>query len=84
MSFRSKKQFDMALEQLKEADAELTTMDNQKKDVCYQIGEIAEETGDLDTAAQYYKKVYQSDIGYKDIADKIERLYEQRQSDGTG
>lgn len=80
LSFRKKGQLDLALEQLKEADSELATMDNQKKEVCYQIGEVAEEIGDLDTAAQYYKKVYQSDIGYKDIADKIERLYEQRRA----
>ena len=32
--------------------------------------------GDKVKAAEYYKQIYQADISYKDIAQKIELLYE--------
>ena len=73
--FRDKKQYDMAREQLTDALEDLHTMDAMKKDVCYLLGEISEAMGDKDTAATYYKEIYQADIGYKDIAQKIEGLY---------
>lgn len=73
--FRKKNQLDMALDQLKTADSELHVMDNTKKDISYEIGLIAQQMGDRKTAAEYYKRIYQSDIGYKDIAEKIEQMY---------
>ena len=74
--FKQKQQFDMAREQLEKASAELTEMDDLKKDVFYQLGEILEAQGDVATAVnQYYKEIYQVDIGYKDVAAKIENSY---------
>lgn len=75
MCFRKKKQYDMALEQLEKAASEIPTMDGTKKDIFYEIGEISEAMGNRDKAAEYYKQIYQVDIGYKDIAEKIERVY---------
>ena len=74
--FKQKQQFDMAREQLEKAAAELTEMDDLKKDIFYQLGETLEAQGDIATAVnQYYKEIYQVDIGYKDVAAKIEKSY---------
>jgi tetratricopeptide (TPR) repeat protein len=78
MCFKNKKQLDMAMEQLKKADSELPLMDGTKKDVMYEIGVIAEAMNDRATAAEYFKRIYQSDIGYKDISQKIEHFYQQK------
>lgn len=76
--FKQKKQFDMAREQLEKAAAELTEMDDLKKDIFYQLGETLEAQGDIAAAVnQYYKEIYQVDIGYKDVAAKIEKSYKQ-------
>ncbi len=73
--FRAKGQLDMASDQLESANGELTTMDSTKKDVCYELGSIYEELGNKDKAVEHYKLIYQSDISYKDVAQKIESLY---------
>lgn len=74
--FKQKQQYDMAREQLEKAAAELTEMDELKKDIFYALGETHEAQGDLNTAVnKYYKEIYQVDIGYKDVAAKIETSY---------
>lgn len=75
LCFRKKKQYDLALEQLTKAGAELTGMDETKKRVFYEAGEICELLGQKEKAAEYYKQIYQVDIGYRDIAEKVERGY---------
>ncbi|MFA5043598.1 MAG: tetratricopeptide repeat protein [Kiritimatiellia bacterium] len=74
--FKQKQQFDMARDQLEKAAAELPEMDDLKKDIFYQLGETLEAQGDIATAVnRYYKEIYQVDIGYKDVAAKIEKSY---------
>ncbi|MBM4143447.1 MAG: hypothetical protein FJ225_07655, partial [Lentisphaerae bacterium] len=73
--FKRKGQYDLASEQLKRAASELAVMDETKKEIIYELGSIAEATGNRAEAASYYKQIYQVDIGYRDIADKVERVY---------
>ena len=75
MSFKKKKQFDMGLQQLETAVSELGLMDDEKKEICYEIGLLAEEVGDKAKALEYLKKIYQADIGYKDVAQRVEKAY---------
>ena len=76
MCFKSKSQFDMAIEQLSKANSELVAMDDTKKKVYYELGVISELMGEPKRAADYYKEIYQVDIGYRDIAEKIEQVYQ--------
>jgi len=78
MCFQAKEQYDLALDQLKRASAEIMTMDDTKKEITYRMGEVAEAMGNEEAAAGYYKNIYQVDIGYKDVAKKIERAYGDR------
>ncbi len=77
--FRAKGQKDMAVMQLETALAQLPIMDDLRKQVLFELGEIAEENGATEKAFTLYKEIYGSDIGYRDIAAKMERLYKARQ-----
>ncbi len=75
LCFKQKKQYDIAMEQLEKAASEMHVMDDSKKDIVYEMGLISELMGHMDKAAAYYKEIYSVDIGYKDIAAKIEKAY---------
>ncbi|MBU4198604.1 MAG: tetratricopeptide repeat protein [Verrucomicrobia bacterium] len=78
LCFHKKQQLDMAREQLEKALAELPEMNDLKKDILYELGTILESMGNVKEAAdRYYKEIYQVDIGYKDVAAKIEAAYKQ-------
>ena len=77
--FRQKGQRDMAVMQLETALDQLPVMDDMKKAVLFDLGEIAEETGDVERAFKLYKEVYGADIAYKDIDAKMQRIYKLRQ-----
>lgn len=73
--FRDKRQYDMAREQLEKAVMEMIVLDDDKKEVLYQLGEVCEIVGDSAKAMEHFKQIYQVDIGFKDIASKVERGY---------
>ncbi len=75
LCFKQKEQYDIALEQLEKAASEIGVMDAVKKDIYYELGTICESTGDRSKAAKYFKEIYSVDIGYKDVAEKIEKSY---------
>ena len=73
--FKEKQQFDIALEQLEKAASELTVMDQTKKDVLYELGTVCEAMDNKAAAARYFKEIYSVDIGYRDVAAKIDQSY---------
>lgn len=75
LCFRAKEQFDMALEQLQKASGELLVMDEEKKDVLYDLGKTLEQVGRLPDAMDCFKQIYQVDIGYKDVSQRVEQGY---------
>lgn len=82
LCLKSKAQYDLAIEQLDSAQSEIYEMDDTKKLILYEMGVISELMGNLDQAAKYYKQIYQVDIGFKDISDKVASIYEARKSTG--
>ncbi len=75
LCFKAKGLRDMAFEQLKKAASEITLMDEIKKDVTYEMGILADEMGRKDEAIDYFKKIYEVDIKYRDVAQRIEASY---------
>lgn len=75
LCFKQKQQFDIALEQLEKAASELQIMDETKKDILYELGVICESMDNKEKAAKFFKEIYSVDIGYRDVADKIEKNY---------
>ncbi|MBQ4614936.1 MAG: hypothetical protein IJB31_08435 [Akkermansia sp.] len=73
--YASKNMTDMAIRQLEEANNELLSMDETKKEILYMIGGLCEKTGNKDKALENYKAIYEVDYGYRDVAHKVESAY---------
>ena len=73
--FKAKKLFDLAVAQLNTAKAELGQMDDTKKDVIYELGSCLDLMGKPDLAIAEFKAIYSEDIGFRDVADKINAFY---------
>ncbi|MCX6956440.1 MAG: tetratricopeptide repeat protein [Verrucomicrobia bacterium] len=73
--FKAKSLYDLAVAQLSTAKAELTQMDDTKKDVIYELGTCFELMGKADAAIAEFKAIYSEDIGFRDVADKINAFY---------
>lgn len=75
LCFLAKQQFDMAVEQFQKAASELPGMDDLKKAILYDLGHTLEKVNRPQEAMDCFKQIYQVDIGYKDVADKVEHGY---------
>lgn len=78
-AFRAKGQRDMAIMQLETAADQIQIMDDMKKAILFELGEMMEESGDVERAFKLYKDVYGADISYRDIDAKMQRIYKLRQ-----
>ena len=74
-TFRAKGMFDLAIKQLTDALADLHGMDNTKKEVLYDKGEIHAEMGNKEAALDCFKQIYEVDYGYRDVANRVESSY---------
>lgn len=73
--FKAKKLFDLAIMQLTTAKKDLAQMDDTKKDVIYELGACYDLMGKPDAAIAEFKEIYSEDIGFRDVADKINAFY---------
>jgi tetratricopeptide (TPR) repeat protein len=74
-ALKARKMFDLAIAQFQTAKTELPLMDALKKDVIYQLAECYEGMGKKTEAIAEYKIIYSEDIGFRDVADKINAFY---------
>ncbi|MFA6960212.1 MAG: tetratricopeptide repeat protein [Opitutaceae bacterium] len=74
-ALKVRKMFDLAVAQFQTAKSELETMDDLKKDVIYQLAECYEAMNKKQDAITEYKILYSEDIGFRDVADKINAFY---------
>jgi tetratricopeptide (TPR) repeat protein len=75
LCFKVKGQFDLAVEQFQRAVSELPVMDDLKKSALYELALTLEAVGRTPEAMDCFKQIYQIDIGYRDVAAKVERGY---------
>lgn len=73
--FVSKKLYDLALEQLSAANESVKVMDSFKKDTLYLMALCYESLGDEEQAIKQFKAIYASDIGFRDVAQKVDAFY---------
>jgi len=73
--FAKRKMNDLASKKLQEALKEKLTFDDEKKDLIYQLGCIFETMGKREDAIEQFKLIYETDIGYKDVAAKVDAYY---------
>lgn len=78
-SYLAKRFSDLAVEQLEIAKKEIPTMSDLKKEVIYELATAYGQMGDEKKAINEYKAIYSNDIGYRDVADKINDFYSKQQ-----
>ena len=73
--FAKRKMFDMAARRLQDAIKEKPVLDEEKKELIYNLGTVLESMGKKDEALEQFKVIYEVDINYRDIAAKVDPYY---------
>ena len=72
--FHEKGFMDLAREEYRKALDEHSGTDERSREILYHLGAIAEAEGDTAEARSCYAQIYAVDIGYRDVAAKMEQL----------
>jgi tetratricopeptide (TPR) repeat protein len=73
--YAKRKMFDLAARTLQSAIKEKPVFDEEKKDLVYNLGCVLESMGKKEEAIEQFKLIYEIDIGYKDVAKKVDDFY---------
>ena len=74
-SLKARRMFDLAVAQFQSAKAELPVMDDLKKEIIYELADCFEMMCKAKEAINEYKTIYSDDIGFRDVANKINAFY---------
>jgi len=66
---------DVAIRTLQKAIDEKSNFDEEKKELIYQLGTALETMGKRADAIEQFKKIYEVDIGYRDVGAKVDAFY---------
>ncbi len=77
-AFSTGRKYDLAVETLTAAKAEIPVLNDLKKDVIYELGLAYEKAGRDKEAIDEYKSIYMADSGFRDVAKKINDYYEKK------
>jgi len=70
---------DLAARTLQNAIKEKPGFDDEKKELIYLLGCVLEKMGKKAEAIEQFKLIYETDIGYKDVAAKVDAYYSGQQ-----
>lgn len=74
-AFSRRGMLDLAVRTLENALREKPVLDEEKKALLYQLGGVLEKQGRPDQAVDQFKLIYENDIGYRDVAGKVDAYY---------
>jgi tetratricopeptide (TPR) repeat protein len=77
--FARRGMFDLASRSLQNAIKEKAVFDDEKKELLYALGCTFEKMKRPDEAIEQFKLIYEVDIGYKDVAAKVDAYYASQQ-----
>lgn len=69
---------DLAARTFQNAIKEKVVFDDEKKELIYWLGSVLQAQGKADEAIEQFKQIYEIDIGYKDVAAKVDAYYTNR------
>ncbi len=72
--FKRENQLDLAAKQLERALEDLTTMNETKKTVLYESGDIYEKQARFPEAKKVWDELYEADINFRDITKRLDVL----------
>ena len=81
-AFAAKGQHDMAIRQLTQAMEGQAAMNERVKEILYVLGDVYSRKGDTEAAKAEFSKIYEVDIGFKDVANRLNEL-DSSSSEGT-
>ena len=73
--FAKQGMMDLAVKRFADAKAELSTMDELKKEIVYNLGLAYEATQQAEKALEQWKEIYEVDMSYRDVAQRVEASY---------
>jgi len=73
--FEKKNMFDLAARRLQDVLKEKLTFDEEKKDLIYTLGCVFDKMGKKDESIEQFKQIYENDMGYRDVAKRVEDHY---------
>jgi tetratricopeptide (TPR) repeat protein len=73
-AFAHKGILDLAAKEFAEAAEAIHGMGDQKKEILYDLGLVHERQGQKDRALDVYKRIFENDIGFRDVGRKIDAL----------
>ena len=66
---------DLAARTFQNALKEKTAFDDEKKELLYDLGVVLEKMGKNAEAIEHFKLIYENDIGFRDIAARVDAYY---------
>ncbi|MDP6385719.1 MAG: tetratricopeptide repeat protein, partial [Planctomycetota bacterium] len=72
--FQQKGFLDLARSEYEKALQAHPGVDETAREILYNLGVIAEAEGNSAEARSFYARIFEVDIGYKDVSEKMERL----------
>ena len=72
MAFQKKGFTDLAKKNYERALEGSSGSDERSKEILYNLGLIAEEEGEADQARTFFARIFEIDIGYRDVAARME------------
>jgi tetratricopeptide (TPR) repeat protein len=72
--FLAKGMYDLAAKQLERALSEAGQGGDRRKSLLYDLATVLEKSGSPAKAKEYLAQIYEVDIGYRDVAERMERL----------
>lgn len=82
--FAAKKQWDLSIEQFEKAVGEMAIMDKPKMDAMYHLGITYEATGKIDKAMECFKEIYQANVNYRDVKERMDAFYQKKAAEENG
>ncbi len=73
--FAKRKMWDLAERTFQSALKEKAVFDDEKKELIYNLGVVLENMGKRAEAVEQFKLIYEVDIGFKDVAAKVDAYY---------
>lgn len=73
-AFAAKGQHSLAIRQLEQALEGQSGMTERVKEILYALGDVHEKDGNADKAKEYFGRIYEADIGFQDVGDRLNKL----------
>jgi len=75
LCFMQQGMLDLAIKRFSDAQGEIVGMDEIKKEITYNLGLAYLANGEGTTALNEFKKIYEFDMAYRDVAARVESSY---------